>query len=355
MNPVHVGKVKQMGNKYDEVYNYRLATIEDMDSIMDFIRREWAENHILARNKELFLWQYGRTEYGDEKSINFVLMTDKNNNILGIIGFVAYDENNDSISPAITKVIPRGLLPMAGLEFMKRQMQIVGEREHFSSGTNPNTILPLYKKVFRMTTGVMQQYYIINEDVKNYNIVILGDSYKRKDYIDTKWSLEEVEDFEELIKRVDLYKKHDRMAFKSPEFIKKRYFDHPIYKYKKWIVKNESGEDADILFGREIERDGARILRFVDYRGDLSDLKKLGKPLHSLLKKEGYEYLDLMVSNLDDYHLDEAGFNLLNPDGDTIIPHYFEPFVRENKKNHFQDKTDVVVFKADGDQDRPNK
>ena len=132
-----------MGNKYDEVYDFKLASINDTDRIMDFIKREWASDHILAHDKELFLWQYDRSEYGDKDSLNFILLTDKKDNLLGIIGFVAYDENNISITPALTKVVPHGLLPLTGLEFMIRQAQIVGEKNNFASGINPTTVVPL--------------------------------------------------------------------------------------------------------------------------------------------------------------------------------------------------------------------
>jgi len=343
-----------MANKYDEVYNYRLATIDDVDRIMAFIKREWAENHILANSKEFFIWMYGRDEYEDYKGINFVLMTDKNDDILGVIGFVTYDKNNESISPALTKVRPEGLLPMSGLEFMKRQMQLVGEKEHFSFGTNPNTIKPLYEKVFHMTTGIMQQYFIINPDIRDYYIAKPNKEVRNKGFLETQYSLEEVYSFEEVKCRIDITATYEKMVFKSPEYIYKRFFRHPIYNYRKWIIKNELGDYVGIIFGREIERDGAKVLRLVDYRGDLNQLKNLGKPLHNLIKDEQYEYIDLMVSDLSGYHLEEAGFTLLDPDGETIIPHYFEPFVRENKKSCFQDKTGIVIFKADGDQDRPS-
>lgn len=343
-----------MANKYDEVYNYRLATIEDVNNIMDFIRLEWAENHILANNKDFFIWMYGRDEYGDNKSINFVLMTDKSDNVLGVLGFVPYDEKNESISPALTMVKPEGLLPMSGLEFMKRQMQLVGEKEHFSFGTNPNTIKPLYEKVFHMSTGVMKQYFIINPDRMDFRVASPEKGFKCLEYVKTGYSFEEIHYFDEVKKRIDLDAAHERMVFKSPEYINKRFFEHPIYSYRKWIIKDDSGKDIGIIFGRDIERDGTKLLRLVDYRGDLNCLKKLGKPLHDLIKTEDYEYIDLMVSDLSDYHLEEAGFALLDPEGKTIIPHYFEPFVRENKKICFQDKTNIVIFKADGDQDRPS-
>ena len=82
-----------MGNRYDEEFEFRLATIDDVDNIMLFIKKEWGEKHILANDKELFLWQYGASEYNDFKSVNVVLAINKSKEIVGMIGFIPYSKN----------------------------------------------------------------------------------------------------------------------------------------------------------------------------------------------------------------------------------------------------------------------
>ncbi len=343
-----------MGNRYDLQYNFRKANIEDVDDIMSFIRMEWGDKHILGLNRELFLWQYGRTEYQDEKGLNFILMTDKEDTILGMIGYVSYDANNESISPTMTKVSSKVKTPMAGLEFMKRQMIIVHEKEHFASGTNPKTILPLYEKVFHHRVGCMQQYYIINPNINDFHIAKINHRHAALPFIKTRYSLRSFSKFDEMMQLFDCYERHERLPFKSPEFIKKRYFSHPIYRYKKWYIENEKNDIVGLLFGREITQNGARIMRLVDYRGNLFYLSKLGESFYKLLKEEGYEYIDLMASDLSEYHLEQAGFDILVPEEDVVIPNYFEPFLQQNVKNFYQTKTNIVIFKADGDQDRPS-
>ena len=340
-------------NRYDEQYVFRLANVNDVPDIMKFIHDEWSKDHIFSYDKELFLWQYGRHEYGDEENINFV-HKERKSGIIGIVGFVAYDENNENISPAMTKIVTKDILPMSGLELMKRQMALVGEKEHFASGTNPKTILPLYIKVFKYVTGIMQQYYMLNPDFDDYLVASKGGDVKIPGYVRAGYRLREVKSFEELQSVYDVNEKNERMIYKSPEFIEKRYFEHPVYSYRKWIVTDENNRPKGVLFGREIIQFDRTVLRFVDYRGNLQHLSKLGEPLHILMKEGKYEYIDLMVSDLSDCHLEEAGFALLDPDGETIIPNYFEPFVKENIKNYYQSRTNIVVFKADGDQDRPN-
>ena len=39
-------------------YNIRMATEKDIPSIMKYIDTNWKKNHILARDRKLFTWQY---------------------------------------------------------------------------------------------------------------------------------------------------------------------------------------------------------------------------------------------------------------------------------------------------------
>lgn len=342
-------------NKYDIYYDYRFATIDDVDNIMKFINDEWKKNHILARDKELFLWQYGRSEYGDYDSINIVLMTDKNKNILGMIGYIPYSNDMDNlhISTAITKVKSGITIPMVGIELMKRQVKLVGERANFGSGANHETIVPIFEKVFHHKTGIMQQYYMCNPQLSEYHIA----KVRRPEFIDYDRSgnqLIEYTEFNDVENVYDFERQFDRMSFKSKQFIKKRYFEHPIYHYKKWKIADAKNHITGLLFGREINIGQSSVLRLIDFRGDLNELGKLGEALHLLMRNGGYEYIEMMVSDLPNELMRQSGFSLLDPDSDTVIPNYFEPFVQENIKNYYQTNQDIVIFKADGDQDRPN-
>jgi len=341
-------------SRFDDNYSFRLATSKDIDKIMQFIHDEWGEKHILANSKELFIWQYGATEYGDNDSIHFVIMEDLSGDMVGGIGYIVYsnDMTRFHVSPAMTMVRPTGMLPMAGLELMKRQMALVGEMMHFSHGTNPNTIKPLYDRVFHMETGIMQQFYMLNPQISEYRIADIKNSVFEK-FEDTGYTLRKIASLNEA--DIDFTKDYSKLPYKSREFLNKRYFEHPIYKYEAWTVANAKGQDVGLLFGRVIEIDGAKVLRMVDFRGEIDDLYKLGSALNIVIVDGGYEYVDFFVSGLDVDSMKNAGFTELDVDGDNIIPNYFEPFVRENITLHYQKSHDVVIFKADGDQDRPNR
>lgn len=341
-------------NRFDERYNFRLAVKDDIEKIMQFIHDEWNANHILAQDRELFEWQYGRTEYGDYENINFVLMEEKNGDLSGIIGFIVYSNEKERlhISQAITKVKANGMMPMVGIELMRRQMQLVREKITFSYGTNPNTIKPLWERCFHSEVGIMQQFYMINDKYDVYKIADIQEKYlvmlNASDY-----SIESIDSLEGI--NFDFSKDYYRLPYKSKEYIDKRYFKHPVYKYKKWIVKNQSGIVEALLFGREICMEDRKLLRIVDYRGELDILYQIGQELYRLVVNNDYEYVDIMTSGLDQSKMRDNGFNVLDSDGKNIIPNYFEPFERRNVSVYYQKSTDVVIFKADGDQDRPNR
>ena len=72
---------------------------------------------------------------------------------------------------------------------------------------------------------------------------------------------------------------------------------------------------------------------------------------HSNSAQEDYGFKEASLVN--------AGFNQLDLDSNQlIIPNYFSPFVRENKKIYFfidsENRDKVKICKADGDQDRPS-
>lgn len=343
-------------SKIDELYEIRLATIDDVDAIMDFIRREWNENHILAANRELFLWQFGCTEYGNGRDINVLLMISRSNGeIMGMQGFVQYsgEKKSSQISTAIVKISSQVKIPMAGVELMRRQTDFAGNSGCFASGVNPKTIMPIYDKIFRHKTGMMQQYYMLNANIAEYKIADIKEN-RTPVYTNAGYSLQRIETMEELKGRFEIERCYDRLPVKSEQYFKKRFFEHPMYRYVAYGIINSNKHCVGVIFTREICINGAKVLRIVDYRGDLRELGNIGNCIEELMAENGYEYIDLMASDLDETVMERSGFALLDPEGLNIIPNYFEPFERKNIEIYYYQSVDVVIFKADGDQDRPS-
>lgn len=345
-------------NRYDEAFDFRIANITDVENIMQFLKEEWAADHILSNDKDFFLWQYGNEQYGDSETINVTLMLDKKQKIVGINGFIAYSACIEEryVSSAITKVKNNLELPLCGVELIRRFKQLVPAKAYYSSGTNQKTMLPIGKKIFHYTTGVMQQFYILNPKIVSYKIAKVYHQIPMNIEI-TGNRLEEVFHIEQLEEGFPLKKSFSGQGFKSKEFLKKRYFKHPIYKYRIWGIREKTGSGyGGILIGREIQVEDHKVLRFVDYLGEIRNLGRIGDALQELVEKNGYEYIDMLAGELPKDIMSKSGFALRTPEDSNIIPTYFEPFVRENVDICYQ-KSDpeIVIFKADGDQDRPNR
>jgi hypothetical protein len=97
----------------------------------------------------------------------------------------------------------------------------------------------------------------------------------------------------------------------------------------------------------------------MDYLGNENDIIYISKYLYQIVIDNDYEYIDFMCYGFNDDNLKEACFTKINLESnDLIVPNYFSPFVQENIKINFMADTKeldkIRIFKADGDQDRPN-
>ena len=77
------------------------------------------------------------------------------------------------------------------------------------------------------------------------------------------------------------------------------------------------------------------------------------------MEKFGYEYIDFVVVGADYDVLKKAGFINRKEHPETIIPNYFEPFLKKNIDLDYAFKSVdpeamALFYKADADQDRPN-
>ena len=109
------------------------AMLSDANEIMEFIDREWKKNHILATNKDFFLY-----EYASNNKLNFVVSKSENK-INGILGFLksSLDENS-TVWTTMWKVSKSNGSPTLGIR-MLRYLQSQGFDSIMSNGINTAT------------------------------------------------------------------------------------------------------------------------------------------------------------------------------------------------------------------------
>lgn len=141
-------------------------------------------------------------------------------------------------------------------------------------------------------------------------------------------------------------------------YLQRRYFAYPHQSYDVWAVQ-EVGALRAYAITRTItsaETGCIPVVRLVDFIGDDAVLPRIGGALDKLLHDAGAEYLDCYNAGIPAAVWAAAGLTERCEDDGVIIPNYLTPPLRQNTEYYyFTNQPDgFVLFKADGDQDRPN-
>ena len=338
-------------NRYDEVYEFRLARKDDIENIMDFIDTYWKKGHILARDREFFEYEF----LEDDGTVNFYLAVKKDTQSLeGVQGVLraSKGKSNTDIWGSIWQVRD-GNLPLLGIELQLRTDVFFKCRHSLGVGLNTNTTVPLLKKIRHRVIGKMKQYYFLGncKEFKVAKIVHFPEQHGRPtENVDIR-RIDSIEELQEKFD-FDLYK--ENVPFKDAYYINKRFFRYPIYHYD--IYGIFSGERIDAFFAvREDEACGRKVLRIVDFLGERKRFADLYLFFRDMVQEKDYEYIDFYCGGFEEAYILDAGFALRTEDDANIIPNYFHPFVQKNIDIYIQGPFEgALFFKADADQDRPN-
>ncbi len=332
-------------------YSIRYAQKSDMEMIMRFIDEHWKNGHILSRNKRLFEWQYGA--FSDR--LNVIIGIDKENKMQGMLGFIPYDsDTNKDIALALWKANPStGFLGIKMLLYLLKNEQ---HREVICTGITPDTTKKIYEQI-GMSTGLMEHWYrLVKKD--SYAIAKVADSVI-SDYQEhnKQISFVQIKCFEELETFLSKYKYDENsegVPFKSLAYIRKRYFEHPVYNYIIYLIENETDATMTVVILRLQRFKESGALRLIDCIGDISNLKYVTRELDRIVNENGAEYVDCYETGVSEEIMKSAGWENTR-EHENIIPDYFSPFELRNVNIYYSTSSSrAVLFKGDGDQDRPN-
>jgi hypothetical protein len=344
-------------NRLQELYTFRQAKLTDQNEIMKFINDFWKPNHILGVDLDFFNY-----EHVNGTDINFFLaINNETNNLSAILGFIPYSKlPNCHVCGVIIKVSPFEKVPFLGVELMRQMLSKTKPLTYCGIGTDPKTMLPLVKFFFKRHVGILSHYFFLNETLNSFNIAKISHikNYRLKK-IDSDKGLEfkNIKSVDEtaIIKNFDRLFVEKNLPRKSLEYLLKRYLNHPIYSYKSYLIVDPETQNHSLLFAREVTYKSSKVLRIVDFIGDIKSLGKLNAWIKFIISKNFYEYVDLLCSGIDQKILEKSGFNLVIKDDGIVVPTYFEPFVDKNIDIYFEKShKDLILFKGDADGDRPN-
>lgn len=337
-----------------ELHQFKIATIHDRKEVLEFLRDQWNSEHVYLKSDRLFSYDL---IFGNR--LNFILAINKEQTIDGILGFIPYspDYNGSDILTVLWKVKAKNGDPMLGITLLTKLVDDCGFRIVSTVGANPKT-LPLYE-FLGYRVGQLKHYFILNDQLSVFNIcknassVLSGNLASPAD----NKTLIHYKTYDELTAHFCAEEYKDRIPYKSSWYINKRYFGHPYYSYNVIGIRSTEGITNSIIITREITHNESKVLRIVDFIGDESDLQGIGGALKEHLYENNYEYVDFYQYGIAHDIMIEANFLLKDDYKDLIIPNYFEPFLQSNVTINFftTASNEFYFFKADGDQDRPNK
>ncbi len=327
----------------------------ELKKFQEFIKDHWKEDHLFTQETSVFDWQHkGPYTY------NYMIAKQRDA-LVGIQGFIPqshfdYQLPKSQIFLTLWKVLEdRGV--GIGLRLYKNILKEFRPEFIGSIGLERRTVA--FHKWQGFNVGIMDHHVALSPFLDEFKVAKVPEnlkpqSQKKKSSISyQKLTKKQLQDLD----TETLYLHH--WPLKSDSYIKNRFMNHPVYKYDIYAVSKDNKLQALCVI-RPIIKESAVVLRFVDYLGPNEAFPLLRDFVLDLLKAYNAEYVDLYSYGIPSMLLQKAGFLNRKKTKTLIIPNYFEPFERKNIDLIFAYKSSqthpaIRLFKADGDQDRPNQ
>lgn len=320
--------------------DFRLCSAADHAEIVRFLDENWGSEHPLVHRAEYFDFYYRN---GDALQFAFGSIGGE---VIAIAGYIRANERGDEIWVSIwcAKKGYNG----AGLELMSALPALAGAKHMACNNIRPKTT-PFYTFLGYTAARLPHFYRLVRKEkyavarVANLHILpVCGDA------ILTKIS-------DETVLAACGIPVLTARPHKDLWYVSRRYFAYPHQKYDTYAVL-VNGKAQALLVTRVVAVNGTYVLRIVDYIGPSSQFSALGRAIDVLMQNCAAEYADCYCYGISAETFAAAGFCEREENDENCIPNYLDPPLYENTEYYFftDDAEDFTMFKADGDQDRPN-
>lgn len=339
-----------------------LLAHQELKKFQEFIKEYWREDHLFAKETSVFDWQH------KELRAYNCMAAKQGGNLVGVFGFIplSHFDNNlpkNQIFFSLFRVLEdKGI----GIGFRLYKNVLKECKPEFIAGIGANPRMVSFHKWQGFEVDTMDHHVVLSPDVKEFKIakvpetlnfrpINLPDGSRRKKPTISFQKITEAQ-LKDLDTK-DLYS-HQR-PLKSDGYIKNRFINHPVYKYEVYAISKDNILQALCVI-RPVFKNNSVVLRFVDFMGPNEVFSSLQDFVLYLLRTYNAEYIDLYSYGVPSILLQAAGFINRKKVENLIVPNYFEPFERKNAEiicayKSSQTYPSVRLFKADGDQDRPNQ
>ncbi len=335
-------------------YDFRLCTAEEKPRIIDFMDDNWGSKHPLLHVNEFFDFYYDSKseQYKSEplRPIQFAVACE-DEKIIALVGYI-YTCNNEPFDIWVSIWCAVKGKNGIGLELMSKLPELTNCRVMACNNIRPKTI-PFYT-FLGYTADKLSHYYRIL-DKKEYVVAQINNKKILK--AGGSATLELINTTEQLQSSYVCDQKFK--PCKDLWYIKRRYFNYPLKTYEVYGVRlnqNKSNLYDALLITHTATYNETNILRIVDYIGKPDLFAEVGSAINNVMLQKSAEYADCYCYGISEQIFELAGFCKRDENDLNIIPNYLDPPVFENTDYYFftSNADDFTMFKADGDQDRPN-
>lgn len=325
---------------------FRLALPGEEAQVVDFVNRNFDWKLPLVNRPEYFDFYYHNTE-----SLQFAI-AEENGEWLAVAGYIlANRAQSPDLWVSVWVAVPghNGV----GLELMDALPRLTGARVVACNNIRPKT-MAFYRFLGWHADRVPHYYRLAQQDtyrlarVQDPTILPAGGDLT----LDTVSSVTRLQGLG--------LPPTSHTPKKDLWYLARRYYGFPHLAYQVYSVC-EQGKLLAYLVTRTVDTapdsaDNVRALRIVDFIGKDEVLPRIGGAIDGLIQAAGAEYAECYCWGIPAEIFAQAGFCERKEDSCNIIPNYLTPPLYENTEYYFftNQPEGFVLFKADGDQDRPN-
>jgi hypothetical protein len=318
----------------------RLA-LDELGTFQQFIKKHWKEDHLFAQESSVFDWQHKGAE------AYHYMVAKQGKELVGVQGLIPLSQFDDRL--------PGNQIFLALWKVLEDRGIGIGLRLY-------KNIVKEYQPEFIGSVGIESRAVPFHEwqgfvvGTMDHHVVLRGKRISREK--NPAVSFQKITQKElQGLETEPLYR-HQR-PLKSDTYLINRFMKHPVYHYDLYAIMEESRLRA-LCVVRPIRHEGKVFLRLVDFIGPNEAVPLLGDFAAALLERYDAESIDLYSHGIPASLLRDAGLINRRETEGLIVPNYFEPFENKNVDLIFGHKASpagpiIRLFKADGDQDRPNQ
>ena len=347
----------------------------DCNDVCDFYARHWDRKSVLSVGS-FYNWQFKSSPSAKGIDHCIVAIDSYSREILGVMGLnsrpfyldglvskgaelttwiVNEKHLNKGVGAKILKeiqsrydvLIGMGITEIALPVYMRSGFRFIKALPRFIKVFDFNAVLPyaeynpLANKLIKKWSGLGNNVQFFIENINANNTIFL------KDVIPEEYNY----------------------FTRSFEYLEWRYTNHPIFKYKQFIVYSEvlhQGNGVYVCLREELSVDNLKIIHVMDCIGDMSEIPAALSFIHDYCVNNQVHVADFYCSTVKiSRYFANVGWFSLNDDVFFNFPHLFQPVELRNpattsliywSKENFIEISDIsklYITKEDADLDRP--